>query len=314
MQSQAPFSREPKSRELKPRELKPREPKSEEPTFFAPARFSRSAFRRRFRRQALTPKTAIPCSRWCHSSAKRLFDALLAFLILVVFSPLLILIGIVVRCTSPGPAIFRQKRVGRHGEEFTILKFRTMQHAVEGSARSSHTDHRLTRPGRLLRKYKLDELPQLLNVVQGDMSLVGPRPRLNGHHTGHHNGLHSPDTCFRPGLTGAATLAFASEEHLLREIPPEFLEECHARLISPRKLELDLEYMAHATLRSDIHLMWKTLLRRDRYTDLDQLGEWQPPHHLQPAYHAHPLHTADSLKGSGLSSATQTRGIESLSI
>ncbi len=129
--------------------------------------------------------------------------------------------------------------------------------------RSSHGDHRLTRPGRWLRKYKLDELPQFWNVCRGDMSLVGPRPKLHAHTT--------VDTCFRPGLTGAATLAFAAEEHLLRNVHHDHLEETHRQLISPRKLALDFRYMAHATFRSDLVLMWKTLMRAERYIDLDQL-------------------------------------------
>ncbi len=281
----------------------------------AASRFPRFGGRLRFRRRALARAYPdIPCSGWCQSSTKRVFDAIAAAAILIVFSPLLLLLGMLVRLSSPGPAIFCQKRVGRHGEEFTILKFRTMQHAVEGSKRSSHGDHRLTAPGKLLRKYKLDELPQLINVVRGDMSLVGPRPRLNGHHSGHHNGLHSPDTCFRPGLTGAATLAFASEELILRDIPQEFLEECHSRLISPRKLELDLKYMAGATFRSDIRLMWRTLLRADRYTDLRQLGDWQPPRSHEASRHAHQAPATDPIKASILSATAQPHGVESLSL
>jgi len=217
----------------------------------------------------------VASSRWCESAAKRVFDVTASALILLPLVPVLLLIALIVRWDSPGPAIFRQQRVGRHGLPFTIFKFRTMYSAIGGSTRSSHGDKRLTTPGRLLRQYKLDELPQLFNVCRGDMSLVGPRPKLHDHHV--------LDVCFRPGITGAATLAFASEEHLLRDIPYEYLEACHKELICPRKVELDLEYMARATLRSDLRLLCRTLMRKDRYTSLDQLGVWQPPVPLAPA-------------------------------
>ncbi len=209
-----------------------------------------------------------PGSSWTASRSKRIFDFLTAGVVLVLALPFLLLIGFLVRATSPGPAIFRQNRVGMHGVEFTIYKFRTMFDAAAGAKRSSHGDRRLTRPGRWLRKYKLDELPQLWNVCRGDMSLVGPRPKLHGHHT--------IDTCFRPGITGAATIAFAAEEHLLRDVHHSELEETHTRLISPRKLELDFAYMGRATFRSDLLLLWKTLIRADRVTDLQELMPREP--------------------------------------
>ncbi len=210
----------------------------------------------------------VASSRWCESAAKRIFDVIASALILLPLAPVLLLITLIVRWNSSGPAIFRQQRVGRHGLPFTIFKFRTMYSAIGGSTRSSHGDRRLTAPGRFLRRYKLDELPQLFNVCRGDMSLVGPRPKLHDHHV--------LDVCFRPGITGAATLAFASEEHLLRDIPHEHLEACHKELICPRKVELDLQYMAKATFCSDLRLLCRTLMRKDRYTSLEQLGVWQP--------------------------------------
>ncbi len=217
----------------------------------------------------------VASSRWCESVAKRIFDVTASALILLPLAPVLLLIALIVRWDSPGPAIFCQQRVGRHGLPFTIFKFRTMYSAIGGSTRSSHGDRRLTPPGRFLRRYKLDELPQLFNVCRGDMSLVGPRPKLHDHHV--------LDVCFRPGITGAATLAFASEEHLLRDIPHEHLEACHKELICPRKVELDLRYMAQATFRSDLRLLCRTLLRKDRYTSLEQLGVWQPSVPVVPA-------------------------------
>ncbi len=219
-------------------------------------------------------------SPWSKSVRKRVFDTCASAATLLFASPVLLLIALVVRLTSPGPAIFRQTRIGRHGEEFTILKFRTMycaldRHGEPASAhlRSAHKDHRLTPPGRWLRKYKLDELPQLINVVLGDMSLVGPRPKLHAHHT--------VNTPFRPGITGAATLAFAAEELLLRHVHHDDLESTHARLISPRKIQLDRTYMARATFRSDLGLIARTLLRSGRYTDLAELNG-EAPHRQAP--------------------------------
>jgi lipopolysaccharide/colanic/teichoic acid biosynthesis glycosyltransferase len=228
--------------------------------------------------QDLRPPIRLICSPWCESAAKRSFDLACAILALLVLLPCFALIAASIRLTSPGPAIFRQKRVGKQGVEFTIYKFRTMRHAVQGSSRSSHSDHRVTPLGRLLRKYKLDELPQLFNVCRGDMSLVGPRPKLQGHH--------SIEASFRPGLTGAATIAFSCEERLLRSVSAEQLEEYHRTHITPRKLVLDLNYMARATFASDLVLLCKTLLCTGRYKHLSELDSWQiaaPAQRSRPA-------------------------------
>lgn len=205
-------------------------------------------------------------SPWLSSRWRRIMELSLAGTTLVVLSPLLAGIAIAIRLTSPGPALFRQKRVGRTGEDFTILKFRTMVLDTEGAARSISGDRRITRFGRMLRRHKLDELPQLINVVRGDMGLVGPRPKLREHH--------AIDLHLRPGITGPASVAFAAEEVLVRHIPPAHLEECHRRLITPRKLELDLHYMATATCLTDLRLLFMTLLRAGRYEHLSQIGEW----------------------------------------
>ncbi len=251
----------------------------------------------------------MPASLWSKSNRKRAFDACTAAAALLIASPVLLLIALAVRLTSPGPAIFRQTRIGRHGEEFTILKFRTMycapdrrEEPASAHLRSAHKDHRLTPPGRWLRKYKLDELPQLINVVRGDMSLVGPRPKLHAHHT--------VNTPFRPGITGAATLAFAAEELLLRHVHHDDLESTHARLISPRKIQLDCAYMARATFRSDLILIARTLLRSGRYTDLTELtGE--PQHRpAQPASQ----YDAGRIYPELLQPTQPTRGFESVSL
>jgi lipopolysaccharide/colanic/teichoic acid biosynthesis glycosyltransferase len=188
---------------------------------------------------------------WSLSDGKRLFDLVCATIGLIVFFPFMVLVALVVAVSSPGPIFFRQKRMGRWGTLFTIYKFRTMVADAEiGPCITVQGDTRITRVGRLLRKFKLDELPQFVNVIKGDMSLIGPRPKLP-----HHESLHMP---FRPGITGAATLAFRCEEELLRRIPEHELDLFYARTIKPLKAKLDWEYMQRASWWSDLGLLWCT--------------------------------------------------------
>jgi lipopolysaccharide/colanic/teichoic acid biosynthesis glycosyltransferase len=150
-------------------------------------------------------------SPWALSKWRRLFDCAVAAIAIVLALPLLILIGLLVRLTSRGPVLFRQKRMGRDGLEFTLYKFRSMRaKELPGCHITVSGDARVTKIGALLRRYKLDELPQFWNVLTGDMSLVGPRPKLP-----HHEALLMTA---RPGITGPATLAFRHEEELLRKI------------------------------------------------------------------------------------------------
>jgi lipopolysaccharide/colanic/teichoic acid biosynthesis glycosyltransferase len=198
------------------------------------------------------PPIAVP-SAWSISHAKRCLDFSLAFIAVLFCWPLLLLTAFAVSFESPGPVIFRQKRVGRGGDLFTVYKFRTMEVTTQddGPSMTKRGDRRITRVGSFLRKHKLDELPQLFNVLRGDMSLVGPRPRLS-----HHVDVRSLP--FRPGLTGAATLAFRCEEEMLQHIPDDELEEYNSRMIIPLKGKLDWDYMGQATLASDLSLLLET--------------------------------------------------------
>jgi len=191
-------------------------------------------------------------SRWSVSLAKRCVDVLFAAVGLLLLWPLLLGAGLLVRCGSPGPVIFRQKRAGRHGVLFTVFKFRTMEIAgrKEGPSLTKRGDPRVTRIGRFLREYKLDELPQLFNVLRGQMSLIGPRPKLP-----HLEVMPMP---FRPGLTGAATLAFRCEEELLQDVSDGDLEAYYCRMIRPLKAKIDWDYMREATLASDFALLYET--------------------------------------------------------
>jgi lipopolysaccharide/colanic/teichoic acid biosynthesis glycosyltransferase len=198
-------------------------------------------------------RTASDASPWALSSIRRVLDALFAILALLTFLPLMAFAALLVRLGSAGPVFFRQRRMGRNGREFTLYKFRSMSTDggnTNGSCITVTGDIRITPVGALLRRYKLDELPQFWNVLRGDMCLVGPRPKLP-----HHEALHM--AC-RPGITGAATLAFRNEEDFLSEIPEDQLEIFYEMFVKPTKARLDLEYMRTATLGSDLKILWRT--------------------------------------------------------
>ncbi len=204
-----------------------------------------------FRQQTLHPEH----SAWCGSIWKRVFDLLCIVPGLILISPILGIIAIAVRLTSPGPVIFRQQRAGQNRKLFTIYKFRTMVENSEaiGPGHTAKGDPRVTSVGRVLRRFKLDELPQLYNVLRGDMTLVGPRPKLPNHDP-------APMAC-RPGVTGAATLAFRHEARILSNVSADRIEGFYQQYIVPRKLWLDSEYMERATLLSDIRVLLATVLR-----------------------------------------------------
>jgi lipopolysaccharide/colanic/teichoic acid biosynthesis glycosyltransferase len=196
-------------------------------------------------------RAAGEASSWALSAARRTLDCIIAVTALVVFLPMMLVAGFLVRLSSPGPVFFRQRRMGRNGREFTLYKFRSMSpKSGSNSCITVSGDSRITPVGALLRRYKLDELPQFWNVLRGDMGLVGPRPKLP-----HHEALHMP--C-RPGITGAATLAFRNEEEFLSEIPEDQLETFYDLFVKPAKAQLDLQYMRTATFSSDMKVLWRT--------------------------------------------------------
>jgi lipopolysaccharide/colanic/teichoic acid biosynthesis glycosyltransferase len=193
-------------------------------------------------------------SRWSLSRSKRALDFSIALLVLVLLAFPMLVIAICVLLSSKGPALFVQKRVGRGGHLFGIYKFRSMTSCIDAGA--GHTrggDRRITAFGRLIRKFKLDELPQFYNVLRGEMSLVGPRPKLPLHEP-------VPDMPYRPGITGAATLAFRHEEHILSRIHANLVDHFYDNQIKPLKAQIDLHYMSQATFWSDIRTMAATFL------------------------------------------------------
>jgi lipopolysaccharide/colanic/teichoic acid biosynthesis glycosyltransferase len=207
-----------------------------------------------------------PASRaWPDSRGKRCFDFLLSFLGVCVLSFPLVLTALAVLLTSKGPVLFRQQRVGKGGKLFTIFKFRTMCREAEsmGPAVTKVGDKRLTKIGGFLRRCKLDELPQLFNVLRGDMSLVGPRPKVP---------QHMPDFLhFRPGITGAATIAFRNEERALCHVPETDLDFFQVHVMQPAKSALDRQYMYGATLRSDLRLIAQTVFGSKDHSALDRV-------------------------------------------
>ncbi len=190
-------------------------------------------------------------------TARRLFDASAAALGLLVLSPLLLVVAVSVAASSPGPVFFRQVRVGRGGEPFNILKFRTMRTDAErtGGQLTVGEDPRITRVGRFLRQWKMDELPQLINVVRGEMALVGPRPEVPRYVELYTEEQRQVLTV-RPGITDPASVAFRSESELMGRHPdPEryYIEE-----IMPRKLSINLDYLSRRTLLSDVGVILNT--------------------------------------------------------
>ena len=193
--------------------------------------------------------------------AKRAFDLLVASVGLVLLAPLLAAIALAIRLDSRGPVLFRQQRVGRHGVPFAIHKFRTMvaDAAARGPALTIGDDARITRVGRFLRARRLDELPQLIDVLKGDMSLVGPRPELPRYVARYPAGLRERVLAVRPGLTDPASLAFLDEsERLARAADPE---REYVEVLLPAKLQAAADYAERASLGSDLYILWGTLRR-----------------------------------------------------
>lgn len=189
--------------------------------------------------------------------AKWLFDRIVSFFGLLFLWPVLLVVWILIRVKmSGGPAIFTQKRVGKDGELFTMYKFRSMTVGHGGSSVSVAGESRITPLGAKLRKYKLDELPELWNVLIGDMSFVGPRPDVPGYA----DMLEGEDRLIlklRPGITGPASLKYRNEEEILAQVddPQRYNDE----VIYPDKVRINLDYYYHHSLLGDIKLIMKTI-------------------------------------------------------
>ncbi|HZR30017.1 MAG TPA: sugar transferase, partial [Terriglobales bacterium] len=201
-------------------------------------------------------------SPWCASAGKRALDFSVAAIMTVLALPLMGVIALLVKFSSPGPLLFRQRRMGRDGQEFEFLKFRTMVHGGHhnGPGVTTKGDARITTVGAFLRKWKLDELPQLFHVLSGKMSLVGPRPDLPKYFSTLNAGQLRVLT-LRPGLTGKASICFRHEEEVLHQAPEGELESFYVDQVLPLKIRLDLEYAQTANLMSDTRILFQTFLK-----------------------------------------------------
>lgn len=192
---------------------------------------------------------------------KYLFDRVVSFIGLVCLSPVFLIVAILIRTKMPGgPVIFRQKRVGLHGRLFTIYKFRSMSVSPSDSLSIAAVEQsRITPLGEKLRKYKLDELPELWNVLRGDMSFVGPRPDVPGY-ADKLQGKAREILNLRPGITGPASLKYRDEEYMLLNVadPKKYNDE----VIYPDKVRLNLYYLHHYSFWKDMEMIACTVLGR----------------------------------------------------
>lgn len=189
---------------------------------------------------------------------KRIFDILASFFGIIIISPVLLIVALFIKLLMPGPVFFIQTRIGKGGKEFRLLKFRTMRVKPKTSEGSfdAGDQSRITALGKVLRKTKLDEIPQLINVLKGDMSLVGPRPEVKKW-TEVYPEQWAIVHQVKPGITDNASIEFRNEEELLAQSSNP--EETYRELILPRKLELYIYYVHHHSFWGDVQIILKTL-------------------------------------------------------
>lgn len=189
---------------------------------------------------------------------KRLFDIVASGLGLICLSPLFAVLAVWIKADSKGPVFYRQVRVGKGNRDFRLFKFRSMRPDSDrlGLITVGGRDPRVTRSGYYIRKYKLDELPQLINVFKGDMSLVGPRPEVRKYVD-----MYTPEQLrvldVRPGITSLASIRYRNENDILAAADDP--DKAYVEQVMPDKLAIDLEYVANASLASDLRLIFSTL-------------------------------------------------------
>lgn len=194
-----------------------------------------------------------------NSFGKRVFDLVTSGGVLLIGLPVMAAVALAVRLDTPGPILFRQNRVGRHGRLFSILKFRTMVNrpTTPGGEITVHRDPRVTRSGAFLRHWKLDELPQLWNVFRGDMSIVGPRPEVPRYVELYPEAEREVVLSVRPGITDPASIKYRSEADMLAGADDP--ERMYRDVILPDKLALAIDYARHVSLRRDLAIILQTL-------------------------------------------------------
>jgi lipopolysaccharide/colanic/teichoic acid biosynthesis glycosyltransferase len=193
-------------------------------------------------------------------AAKRLFDAILSFVGLLLISPFLLLIAVLIKLASPGPVLYRGVRVGQYGKPFRILKFRTMivDAELHGGSATAGDDPRLTSIGRILRRYKLDELPQLFNVLKGEMSFVGPRPEVQKY-VDRYPEDDKTILQLRPGITDWASIWNSNEAAVLEGSSDP--EKSYEELILPTKIALQRKYLQDHACFTDLKILFHTFAK-----------------------------------------------------
>tara|TARA_R110000868_G_scaffold361633_1_gene623642 strand:- start:266 stop:859 length:594 start_codon:yes stop_codon:yes gene_type:complete len=191
---------------------------------------------------------------------KRLFDVVFSVIGLILLLPVLLLISILIKLDSKGPVLFIQGRVGKNNEDFNIYKFRTMrvQSDIKGLLTLGNNDSRITKMGYFLRRYKIDEFPQLINILKGDMSFVGPRPELR-YYVNFYNEDDMNIFKVRPGITGLASLKYRNEVELLKAAKDP--EEFFIKTIIPDKLNYNKEYISKRNFFFDLKLIGLTIVK-----------------------------------------------------
>ncbi|MBM4224195.1 MAG: sugar transferase [Gammaproteobacteria bacterium] len=197
-----------------------------------------------------------------YRAGRRALDVVGSGLGLVVLAPLLCAIAVAVRLDSPGPALFRHRRVGLYGQHFNLLKFRTMTDGAERLSRETlgTDDPRITPLGHHLRRLKIDELPQLINVLKGDMSLVGPRPEIP-HYTNRYTDADRIVLSVRPGITDPSSIELSNLDAIMESRGDEPAADFYSRVILPKKLALQKAYIANRSLPGDIGIILRTVLK-----------------------------------------------------
>lgn len=192
---------------------------------------------------------------------KRIFDTVVALFGLMLLSPILLVVAIGIKLGSNGPIFYRGRRVGKDGQVFRIYKFRTMVSDAErtGVSSTNELDTRVTPMGRLIRKYKLDEIPQLINVIKGDMSLVGPRPEVEKY-VALYDSSEQIILSVRPGITDWSSIKFHNEGEIIAASGILDADEAYAKLIRPEKLRLQKKYVEERCFAVDIQIILDTIV------------------------------------------------------
>jgi lipopolysaccharide/colanic/teichoic acid biosynthesis glycosyltransferase len=190
---------------------------------------------------------------------KRVFDLILSIPSIIILSPVFLISALLIKIETPGPVSFNQERIGREGRPFNLYKFRTMVKNASsiGPSVTPANDERITRAGRLLRKFKVDEMLQIFNIVKGDMSVIGPRPELRKY-VDEFKDDYREILRIKPGMTDYALIAFRNEEEILSKF--DNVEEGYVKEIMPEKIKLYRKYLNEMSLRTDIRIFFGTIM------------------------------------------------------